>query len=58
MKIEETTERECCEPQDLIRVICEDRVHYCRHCGKRWHRVKEVDMHGIGLCRWYWRPLP
>lgn len=57
MKITETAERECCEPRDLLRVVCEDRVYYCMYCGKRWHRVEVPgpSSHEFG---WNWEPLP
>lgn len=45
MKITETIERECCQPDDLVKYqasfpkchplpVC---LHFCKYCGQWWH---------------------
>ena len=44
MKITETIERNCCQPQDLVPYRAaysrshplSETLHFCRHCGQWW----------------------
>ena len=51
MKITETIERECCQPQDMrpYKGDCTDKNWmrnikplFCIHCGQIWERVKDA----------------
>ena len=34
MKIKEVVERNCCHPDDLVKI--KDKVRCCQHCGSFW----------------------
>jgi len=47
MKVVETIERDCCQPQDLVTYKGKpfggyDRLRYCKYCKQLWHWIRNL----------------
>lgn len=62
MKIRVTTERDCCQPEDLKPVELTKRwgnipdMMFCVHCGRRHQHESFTD--AAGSRDWHYVPLP